>query len=267
MSGLVYQAINAVTADLATRGIPKSHRNEEGDYAYRGIEDVLRVLAPLIATHKLCVLPRVIEREMTRRGRGEQLVVLRVAFEFVSAVDGSRHVVESYGEAIDDSDKGTAKAMSAAYKGAMLQAFCIPVPHEDADATSPLLNGGSSTTTRTLAEPAEGWDSWSAEVIDIATSCESAEAIDRLLATRRPYLNALQRGRPALYAKVGETVADRLGTLNRNMPLPPRKAAAPEKAADPVDQRSTRSAAAKSTASRRQASAKSGGSNESAEAA
>ncbi len=133
------------------------------------------------------------------------------AFDLVSAIDGSRHVVESFGEAIDDSDKGTAKAMSAAYKAAMLQAFCIPVPQEDADSASPRLNGNSNAIS--VAEPAEGWDSWSAEVIDIARSCETAEAIDRLLARRRDRLSALQRGRPALYARVGEAIAARLAEL------------------------------------------------------
>lgn len=218
MSGLVYQAINAVTAEFATSGVAKSHRNEEGDYAYRGIEDVLAALAPLLAKHKLCVLPRVLEREASRPGDrcADQLVVVRVAFDLVSAVDGSAHVIESFGEAIDDSDKGTAKAMSMAYKAAMLQAFCIPVPQEDADAGSPKLNGNrASCSSLTFAEPPEGWESWSAEVVDIARSCERADAIDRLLAKRRNWLTALQRARPELYTKVGDAIAARLTEVQR----------------------------------------------------
>lgn len=214
MSSLVYQAINAVTAELAESGIAKNHRNEEGDYAYRGIEDVLKALAPLLARHKLCVLPRVLEREAVRAGRqgSDQLVVLRVAFDLVSAIDGSVHAIESFGEAIDDSDKGTAKAMSAAYKGAMLQAFCIPVPQEDADATSSHLNGQGPKSIA-LSEPVEGWDCWSTELIAIASSCESGEAIDRLLGKRRAQLNALQRARPKLYTRIGEAIAVKLAEL------------------------------------------------------
>ncbi len=78
MSTLVYQAINAVACELATSGIAKSQHNDEGDYAYRGIEDVLNALAPLLARHKLCVLPRVLEREALRGRGGEQRVVLRI---------------------------------------------------------------------------------------------------------------------------------------------------------------------------------------------
>lgn len=215
MSGLVYHAINAVCADLATSGIAKRRRNEEGDYAYRGIEDVLAALSPLLAQHKLCVLPRVLQRDAGRvAGRSDdQLVVLRVAFDFVSAIDGSMHIVESIGEAIDNSDKGTAKAMSAAYKIAMLQAFCIPVAQEDADASSPKINGNYQS--HGFAEPPGGWDDWSREVVHIARSCESVEAIDRLVAKRRTQLSALQRSRPELYAQMGEAVAVRLAELGR----------------------------------------------------
>jgi hypothetical protein len=213
VSALVYQAITDVIADLAEVGIPKTRRNAEGDYVYRGIEDVLRALAPLLARCKLCVLPRVLERATMRGRGGNQAVVLRVAFDFVSALDGSLHTIESFGEAFDDSDKGTAKAMSAAYKAAMLQAFCIPVPQEDADASSLRLNGHRDSVPLPLAEPPEGWESWSNDVTHIAASCETADAIDLLLARRRGQLSALQRSRPDLYASVGEAIATRLAEL------------------------------------------------------
>lgn len=205
MSALVYQAINAVAAELADGGIAKRHRNDEGGYDYRSMEDVLNALAPHLARHKLCVLPRVLERDarLVVGGRS-QVVTVRAAFDFVSALDGSRHIVETFGEALDESDKGTSKAMSAAYKSAMLQAFCIPVPQEDTDATSPRLNGIA------LPEPPEGWDCWAGELIDIAKSCESADAIDRLCHTRRAGLSALQRARPELYDRIGAVIAAKI---------------------------------------------------------
>ena len=215
MSALVYQAINAVAAELAERGIAKSHRNEEGDYLYRSIEDVLGALAPLLARHRLCVLPRVLEREALRIGRAGILVSVRAAFDLVSALDGSAHSIESFGEALDDSDKGTAKAISAAYKSAMLQAFCIPVPQEDVDATSPRLNGRKPAGIE-HPEPPEGWDSWAGEVIAIGRSCDTPEAIDRLMVSRRQGLVALQRSRPDLYASIGEAVAARLSAVQRD---------------------------------------------------
>ena len=223
MSVLVYQAINAITAELADKGIAKTHRNEEGDYAYRSIEDVLGALAPLLARHRLCVLPRILSREAVRSGRASQLVSVQAAFDLVSALDGSTHTVESFGEALDDSDKGTAKAISSAYKSAMLQAFCVPVPQDDANASSPRLNGSRSAA---VPEPPEGWDSWAGEVIAIAKGCDTAEAIDRLMSLRRPLLAALQRSRPELHATIGEASAARLEDLQQPRVGPVRANAA-----------------------------------------
>lgn len=213
MSALVYQAVNAVAADLSEVGIAKSHRNEEGGYQYRSTDDVLAALAPLLARHKLCVLPRILERSSTRWGQAGQLVSIRAAFDLASAIDGSIHTLESFGEAIDESDKGTAKAISSAYKSAMLQAFCIPIPQEDADSKSPRIRRALSAAG--LPEPPQGWESWAVEVIDIVRTCETADAIDRLCSARRMLLTSLQRSRPELYAKIGVTIATRLEQLGR----------------------------------------------------
>src|SRR4029079_10740650 len=104
------------------------------------VDEVSTRLGPLLAKHRLCVLPRVLKHR-TREYAGEQdamLVSVRLlaAFDLVSARDRSCHTVQGWGEALDGGDKGTAKAMSSAYKGAMLQAFCIPVACDDADASS-----------------------------------------------------------------------------------------------------------------------------------
>ena len=58
-----------------------------------------------------------------------------VRANFVSTLDGSRHDATIYGEAMDSADKATNKAMSAAYKYAVLLTFCIPTEGDnDADA-------------------------------------------------------------------------------------------------------------------------------------
>jgi len=137
----VYQAIANVTAALAKSGIAKSRENKQQGYNFRGIDDVYNALAPELAKAKLCVLPRVIRREVTERQsiKGTTLfyVVCDMEFDFVSAEDGSKHTVSAVGEAMDTADKATNKAMSAAYKYAALMAFCIPTQGDnDADATT-----------------------------------------------------------------------------------------------------------------------------------
>jgi hypothetical protein len=209
----VYRAINAVSAALAAAGIAKLHRNERDDYLYRSVDDVLDRLAPLLVRHKLCILPRVLERSATDRlGENDQLlvsVVLKVAFDLVSTADGSGHTIETYGEALDASDKATAKAMSSAYKHAMLETFCVPVTQADADASSYRLKRRDHESA-----PVEGWEQWAAGIRDIAASCESDEALERLQERNRSLLTSLSRERPDLYVLVGASFAERKRALN-----------------------------------------------------
>jgi hypothetical protein len=51
---------------LARNGIAKDHLNDDEDYAYRSIDDVLNRLSPLLAEHKLCVLARVLGAQRCR---------------------------------------------------------------------------------------------------------------------------------------------------------------------------------------------------------
>lgn len=139
----VYAAICAVQADLAKEGIAKDRRNtsQGAGFNFRGIDDVYNALAPLLSKHGLCILPRITERNVVeRQGRSGGALfytTIRAEFDFVCREDGSLHTVTTYGEAMDSGDKATNKAMSAAYKYACLQAFCIPTEGDnDADATT-----------------------------------------------------------------------------------------------------------------------------------
>lgn len=138
----VYEAICAVTAALAKEGISKDRKNQQQGYAFRGIEDVQNALAPLLASHQLCMLPVVLERtcieRQTQKGGTLFYVTVKVRFDLVSAQDGSGHSIETYGEAMDSADKATNKALSAATKYACILAFCIPTEGaEDADYHTP----------------------------------------------------------------------------------------------------------------------------------
>jgi hypothetical protein len=137
----VYQAIAAVQGEMARDGIGKDRRNSQQGYNFRGIDDVFNALSPLLSKHGLCILPRCIERSQierqTKSGGALFYTTVDVEFDFVAAEDGSKHTIRVPGEAMDSADKSTNKAMSAAYKYAAMQAFCIPTEGDnDADATT-----------------------------------------------------------------------------------------------------------------------------------
>jgi hypothetical protein len=139
----VYQLISAVQADICKIGIAKDSRNTQGaGYNFRGIDAVYNALSPIMASHGLVILPRMISRQCEERasksGGALFYVTVEAEFDFVSSEDGSKHTVKTFGEAMDSSDKATNKAMSAAYKYAAFQAFAIPtVGDNDADAHTP----------------------------------------------------------------------------------------------------------------------------------
>jgi hypothetical protein len=138
----VYAAIAAVQGELATVGIAKNRKNTQGSgYMFRGIDDVYGALSPLLAKHKLVVIPRVTRREVVDRqsksGGALFYVTVHAEFDFVSAIDGTTHTAATFGEAMDSGDKATNKAMSAAYKYAAFMTFAIPTEGDnDADATT-----------------------------------------------------------------------------------------------------------------------------------
>lgn len=199
----VYRAINAVVGEFAHRGIPKASTHVTEGYQYRSIDDVLDRLSPLLARHRLCILPRVMDRICTERieASGALLtgVTLKVAYQFVSVLDGSEHTIETYGEALDENDKATAKAMSAAYKTAVLQAFCIPIAGlEDADSSSLRIAHATHKP-----EPVQGWLQWSKDLEDMVSGCVTREALRRVQFRNRDLLTSISRERPDLYDKIG----------------------------------------------------------------
>jgi hypothetical protein len=137
----VYEAINKVQRALCAEGISKSRKNTQQGYSFRGIDDIYNVVSPLLGSNGLCILPRVLARtcEERQNAKGTALfyVTVEAEFDLVCAEDGSKHTVKTFGEAMDSGDKATNKAMSAAYKYAVMQAFAIPTEGDnDADAST-----------------------------------------------------------------------------------------------------------------------------------
>jgi len=181
----VFAAINAVQAALAKEGITKNRKNTQQGYSFRGIDDIFNALSSMLAENQLVMLPKYSDRLVTERetktGGTLFSVSLKGEFTFTSAKDGSSTTATLYGEAMDSGDKATNKAMSAAYKYAALQAFCIPTEGDnDADATTHELAAKQATkaaaasgpgTKQTTAKPNGG------QVFDMPMTDESKKAI------------------------------------------------------------------------------------------
>lgn len=123
----IYQAINAVMKDCGAVG--KDSRNPQQGYQYRGIDAVMNALNPALTKNHVFVAPEVLEqtREERQTSKGGLLIysIVKVRYTFF-AEDGSSVSAVVMGEGMDSGDKATNKAMSAAFKYALFQTFCIP---------------------------------------------------------------------------------------------------------------------------------------------
>jgi hypothetical protein len=121
----------------ALGGLGKDEKNQAQKYSFRGIDGLMNFINPLLGKHDVIVAPRVKDMQLLDRqnnkGGSVKYVYLTVDYDFISAADGSVYTATTVGEAMDFGDKAANKAMSAAYKYACFQAFCIPTQGEMVD--------------------------------------------------------------------------------------------------------------------------------------
>lgn len=123
---LIHSRMGKVLAELPAIG--KNQRNTQQNFMFRGIDDVLNALNPVLAKHGLFYTPEVLERvdeqRQTKAGALMYVVHLHVTFMFY-APDGSHVSATAWGEGMDSGDKATSKAMTMAQKSMLFQVFCI----------------------------------------------------------------------------------------------------------------------------------------------
>lgn len=127
----IYQAIVEVMEKIGAIGKNKTaNMGSRGSYNFRGIDDIYNALQKPMIEAKIFAKPSQVldlrrEDKVTDKGV-TKYTVMTVRYTFCSAVDGSEVSVETIGEAMDTGDKSCNKAMSAAFKYACFQLFCIP---------------------------------------------------------------------------------------------------------------------------------------------
>lgn len=159
----VYKAILRVQQRLLKHGIKKTRKNTEQHFMFRSIDDVYAALSPALVGEDLCVLASVTSAEsveMETRAGGKKMrsrVVLTITF--YSTRDGSSHIAQAIGEAMDSGDKSIGKAISYAYKSLVLLSFCVPADGDnDPDNTSHQLAPvePDEKFSQSLADAADG---------------------------------------------------------------------------------------------------------------
>lgn len=185
---MVYEAIRQVQQAIGLLGIEKDRQTESGArFWFRGIDQVLNAMNPIYSKCNLVILPRMISRvtseRETKAGAWINYVALHAEFDLVCTVDGSKHTITTFGEAMDSGDKATNKAMSIAYKYAVIQAFAIPVIGTD-DPDESIPEGGPVKDSKGKdPEPSNLAPNLLAQALEDISCADSNEALKKAFAT------------------------------------------------------------------------------------
>src|ERR1700692_169657 len=127
----IFQRILAVMGELSYIG--KGERMVNGQYRFVSHDQVTAKLHPLLVKYGITVIPTVegAEQEGNRTN-------IKLAVSFINAdLPQDNFTVRFLGYGVDNGDKGPGKAISYAYKYALLKTFCLETgddPDNDVDA-------------------------------------------------------------------------------------------------------------------------------------
>lgn len=124
----IHALMAEVLAELPAIGKHGQAPAAMGGYAFRGIEDVLNALNPILSAKRLYFTPECLERietlRQTNNGKALYVVNLHMRYTFW-APDATFVQAETWGEGSDSGDKATQKALTAAMKYMLFEVFCI----------------------------------------------------------------------------------------------------------------------------------------------
>lgn len=134
----VHVALNRVKSEIGAVG--KDSRNVSQNFNFRGIDAVVNAAAPALNKHGIVITPEVLTHtyetvEVGKNRTPMAHVMLMVCYRFWGPAGDC---VEStvFSESMDSGDKAAAKAMSVAYRIALLQTLNLPTDEPDPDSES-----------------------------------------------------------------------------------------------------------------------------------
>lgn len=127
----IYQRMLAIMADLDY--IQKSDKTVNNQYRFVSHDQVTAAIHPLLVKHGVLAVPTV--HSLAQEGNRTSVCLTTYFINVDEPMD--KIFVESWGYGVDQSDKGPGKAVSYAFKYAILKTFCLETGDDpDTDATT-----------------------------------------------------------------------------------------------------------------------------------
>jgi hypothetical protein len=129
-------ALRAVMMEVTAVGKDGLYNAAGTRYNFRGIDAVVNAIGPAFRKHGVVPMPMLEttgHRDVqTAGGKASRETTVQVRYRFYGPGGDFVEAIVP-GEAMDSGDKGTAKAMSVAYRIALLQVLCLPTTEPDPD--------------------------------------------------------------------------------------------------------------------------------------
>ena len=131
----IFQIFAAAKKEV--RAVGKDQRNLQQNFNFRGVDAVVNAAAPALDKYGVITTPMLDEIDYATVEVGQKRtpmahVRVKVTYRFLGPA-GDHFDALVPGEAMDSGDKATAKAMSVAYRIALIQALNLPTSDEDPD--------------------------------------------------------------------------------------------------------------------------------------
>jgi hypothetical protein len=148
---LIYAKMLEIKKDIGSVG--KDQKNAGQGWNFRGIDQFMNSLHPILNKHGVGILPEVVQHsepkfiKNEKTGKTSKNTQLTVKYTFF-AEDGSTCASVMPAEGVDPGDKGTNKALSAAFKYCLMQTFCVPTKDmEEADSSNASVDGDGTSSS------------------------------------------------------------------------------------------------------------------------
>jgi len=161
----IYAALAAVMADCDH--VAKRDRNEHQKFMFRGIDAVVNAVGPILRKHAVIVAPNVehVTYDIVQTSTGKPATACRVLVTYTFyASDGSSVDTRVAAEAWDSGDKAAPKAMSVAFRTALLQALALPTDEADPDSQTYVRDNSPAAQPRPQRQAASGNDASQAQI-------------------------------------------------------------------------------------------------------
>ena len=187
-------ALNAVMQEVGAVGKDGQVRPAQGrqgpSFNFRGIDHVVNAVSPALRKHGVVVHPTVLdykyEQATTSGGKPTGHVIVTVSYTFTHT-SGESLTATVIGESMDSGDKAAPKAMSVAFRTALLQVLCLPTDEKDPDEhiyeRAPVKARQEAPVAAT--EPAVVGE-WAQMLADATTTAEVQAIADQMRAAGAP---------------------------------------------------------------------------------